>query len=83
MERGRNFEINTYDMPQIVDRVGGGDAYIAGLIYGLLHFTDEMAVEFATAASVLKHSIPGDANLVSVEEVNALVKGDNVGKLLR
>jgi 2-dehydro-3-deoxygluconokinase len=73
----------TYDMPQIVDRVGGGDAYIAGLIYGLLHFPDEMALEFATAASVLKHSIPGDANLVSVDEVNALVKGENVGKLLR
>ncbi|WP_373523070.1 PfkB family carbohydrate kinase [Aquiflexum sp.] len=72
-----------YDMPQIVDRVGGGDAYIAGLIYGLLHFPDQVALEFATAASVLKHSIPGDANFVTVEEVNDLVKGENVGKLLR
>ena len=74
---------NVYEMPQIVDRVGGGDAYIAGLIYGLLHFPDQMALDFATAASVLKHSIPGDANLVTVDEVNTLVKGENVGKLLR
>lgn len=72
-----------YEMPQIVDRVGGGDAYIAGLIYGLLHYPDQVALDFATAASVLKHSIPGDANLVTVEEVNSLVKGENVGKLLR
>ena len=77
------FKSNTYEMTQIVDRVGGGDAYIAGLIYGLLHYPDELALEFATAASVLKHSIPGDATLVTVDEVNALVKGDNVGKLLR
>lgn len=73
----------TYDMPNIVDRVGGGDAYMAGMIYGLLHSPDQMAVDFATAASVLKHSIPGDANLVTVEEVRALVNDDNVGKLLR
>lgn len=74
---------NIYDMSAMVDRIGGGDAYMAGLIYGLLHMKDEAAVEFATAASVLKHSIPGDANLVSVEEVNALVSGNNIGKLLR
>jgi 2-dehydro-3-deoxygluconokinase len=72
-----------YDMTDIVDRIGGGDAYMAGLIYGLLHLTDQDAVEFATAASVLKHSIPGDANLVSKDEVMALMKGENVGRLLR
>ncbi|WP_143961285.1 sugar kinase [Litoribacter populi] len=73
----------TYDMPQIVDRVGGGDAYVAGLIYGLLHMRSDEAVEFATAAAVLKHSIPGDKNLASLEEVQDLVKGENVGRLLR
>lgn len=72
-----------YDMPHIVDRIGGGDAYMAGLIYGLLHMEQQDALEFAVAASVLKHGIPGDANLVSVEEVQSLVAGHHVGKLLR
>lgn len=76
-------ESKTYDMTHIVDRVGGGDAYMAGLIYGLLGMEDQEALEFAVSASVLKHSIPGDANFVSVEEVSQLVKGENVGKLLR
>jgi 2-dehydro-3-deoxygluconokinase len=74
---------NLYEMTDIVDRVGGGDAFIAGLIYGLLHLSDQEAIEFATASSVLKHSIKGDANFVSLEEVHDLVKGENVGKLLR
>lgn len=72
-----------YQMTHIVDRVGGGDAYMAGLIYGLLQHEDQEALEFAVAASVLKHSIPGDANLVSLDEVQALVRGEHVGKLLR
>ncbi len=72
-----------YNMAGIVDRVGGGDAFMAGLIYGLLHYEDQEALEFATAASVLKHSITGDANRVTLEEVLALVEGKNVGKLLR
>lgn len=72
-----------YDMTHIVDRIGGGDAYMAGLIYGLLHLPDQDALEFATAASVLKHSISGDANLVTKEEVLDLMKGENVGRLLR
>ena len=73
----------TYDMPQIVDRIGGGDAYMAGLIYGLMHMKMQDALEFAVAASVLKHGIPGDANLVSLDEVHALVAGNQIGKLLR
>ncbi|AWW32924.1 sugar kinase [Echinicola strongylocentroti] len=73
----------SYDMTHIVDRVGGGDAYMGGLIYGLLKGGDQDALEFAVAASVLKHSIPGDANFVSADEVAQLVKGENVGKLLR
>jgi 2-dehydro-3-deoxygluconokinase len=73
-----------YELTHIVDRVGGGDAYMAGLIYGLLtQKSDVDTVEFATAASTLKHSIEGDVNLVTVEEVEALVKGENVGRLLR
>ncbi|WP_375582108.1 PfkB family carbohydrate kinase [Cyclobacterium xiamenense] len=74
---------HVYDMPAIVDRIGGGDAFMAGLIYGLLHKTDREALEFAVAASVLKHSVPGDANYVLVEEVNQLVSGENIGRLLR
>ncbi|MFO7822468.1 MAG: sugar kinase [Cyclobacterium sp.] len=73
----------TYDMPNIVDRIGGGDAFMAGLIFGLMHRTKQEALEFAVAASVLKHSVPGDANFVTVEEVDQLVIGENVGKLLR
>jgi len=76
-------ESKSYEMTHIVDRIGGGDAYMAGLIYGLLHLEDQNALDFAVAASVLKHSIPGDANFVSVDEVNQLVEGKNVGKLLR
>ncbi|PZX52545.1 sugar kinase [Algoriphagus chordae] len=76
-------ESKTYEMTHIVDRIGGGDAYMAGLIYGLLHLEDQNALDFAVAASVLKHSIPGDANFVSLDEVNQLVEGKNVGKLLR
>jgi 2-dehydro-3-deoxygluconokinase len=72
-----------YELRNIVDRVGGGDAYMAGLIYGLLHLNLEEALEFAIAASVLKHSIPGDANFVSLDEVNSLIKGENIGRLLR
>jgi len=73
----------SYNMHDIIDRVGGGDAFMAGLIYGLLNMEDQEALEFAVASSVLKHSIPGDENFVSVEEVGHLVKGENVGKLLR
>lgn len=76
-------ESKTYEMTHIVDRIGGGDAYMAGLIYGLLHREDQNALDFAVAASVLKHSIPGDANFVSLDEVNQLVEGKNIGKLLR
>jgi 2-dehydro-3-deoxygluconokinase len=72
-----------YEMIPIVDRVGGGDAFMAGLIYGLLHFSEAEALEFAVASSVLKHSIPGDANLVSLKEVKQLVSGENIGMLMR
>ncbi len=74
----------TYDMASIVDRIGGGDAFMAGLVYGLLNLnSDEEALNYAVAASVLKHSIPGDANLASAAEILQLMNGENVGKLLR
>ena len=57
---------------------------MAGLIYGILSgWDDQSALEFATTASALKHSIEGDVNLASVAEIQSLVKGENVGKLLR
>ncbi len=73
-----------YEITDIVDRVGGGDSFAAGLIYGLLAYGDDArALEFATAASCLKHSIPGDYNRVSVAEVETLVKGDASGRVQR
>ena len=73
-----------YEITDIVDRVGSGDSFAAGLIYGLLAFGDDArALEFATAASCLKHSIPGDFNRVSVSEVEALLKGDATGRVQR
>ena len=73
-----------YDLTHIVDRIGAGDAFMAGLVYSILNRReDQQALEFATAACALKHSIEGDVNLSTVDEVDALVKGHNVGKLLR
>jgi 2-dehydro-3-deoxygluconokinase len=73
-----------YDIQPIVDRIGGGDAFIAGLIYGQLQLgTDQQALDFAVAASVLKHTIEGDANLASVEEVENLLGGDTSGRIIR
>jgi 2-dehydro-3-deoxygluconokinase len=77
-------ESRNYALTHIVDRVGGGDAFMAGLIYGWISGHDDaFTVEFATAASALKHSIPGDVNTSTLEEVLQLVKGENTGKLLR
>lgn len=73
-----------YDICDIVDRVGGGDSFGAGLIYGLRTYdTDAEALEFAVAASCLKHSIPGDFNRVSVKEVETLKNGDGSGRVQR
>lgn len=72
-----------YDI-QIVDRVGGGDSFASGLIYGLLNKNNTRdALEFAVAASCLKQTIPGDSNLVSVEEVEKLVAGSGSGRVER
>ena len=73
-----------YDLTHIVDRVGAGDAFMAGLIYGsITKKTDQATIEFATAAGAFKHTIEGDVNVASVDEIEALVKGENIGKLLR
>jgi len=73
-----------YDLTHIVDRIGAGDAFMAGLIFGILAGkSDHEALEFAVAAGAWKHSVEGDVNIASVEEINSLVAGDNVGKLLR
>ena len=73
-----------YEIYSIVDRVGGGDSFGAGLIYGLTNqMSDDEALEFAVAASCLKHSIPGDFNRVSVAEVQRLAGGDASGRVQR
>ncbi len=74
-----------YDITHIVDRVGGGDSFMGGLIYGLLTYTgdDQKALNFAVAASCLKHTIFGDYNQVSVAEVENLMKGDASGRVSR
>jgi 2-dehydro-3-deoxygluconokinase len=74
----------TYDLTHIVDRVGSGDAFMAGLIYGILSKkNDQESLEFATAACAWKHTVEGDVNVASAAEIENLVKGENVGKLLR
>ena len=73
-----------YEITDIVDRVGAGDSFAGGLIYGLLAYRDDRkALEFATAASCLKHSVLGDFNRVSVAEVESLMKGDASGRVQR
>lgn len=78
------FQATEYDITHIVDRVGGGDSFMGGLIYGLLTYKDDKkALDFAVAASCLKHTIHGDFNLVTVNEVEALMKGDASGRVQR
>lgn len=73
-----------YDITHIVDRVGGGDSFMGGLIYGLLTYADDQqALDFAAAASCLKHTIYGDYNQVSVQEVETLMRGDASGRVSR
>lgn len=85
LHNGKEFLVSrSYAIMDIVDRVGGGDAFSAGLIYSLLNLADDRtALEFATAASCLKHSIPGDFNRVNLSEVEALMKGEASGRVQR
>ena len=78
------YESKHYDINPIIDRVGGGDSFSGGLIHGLLtKETQGEALEFAVAASALKHTIPGDFNLVSVSEVESLAGGNANGRVQR
>ena len=82
---GKDFFLSKkYEIKNIIDRVGGGDSFSGGLIYGLLSYdSDAKALEFAVAASCLKHSVLGDYNRVSVKEVEALMGGDGSGRVQR
>lgn len=79
------YQSRRYNITHIVDRVGGGDSFMGGLIYGLLTYPqdDQKALDFAAAASCLKHTVYADYNLVSIEEVENLMKGDGSGRVLR
>ena len=78
------YESKRYDINPIIDRVGGGDSFSGGIIYGLLTMPNQgEALEFAVAASALKQTIPGDFNLVTVEEVKALAGGSANGRVQR
>lgn len=85
LHNGREFHVSKhYELTDIVDRVGTGDAFAAGLIHGLSGgMADQVALEFAVAASCLKHSIPGDMNFCSAEEVRALMAGEGSGRIQR
>lgn len=82
---GNDFYVSRrYDITDIVDRVGGGDSFAGGLIYGLnTYSSDSKALEFAVAASCLKHSVNGDFNRVTVSEVESLMNGDGSGRVQR
>lgn len=79
------YQSQRYDITHIVDRVGGGDSFMGGLIYGLISYPndDQKALDFAVAASCLKHTVYGDFNLVTVSEVENLMKGDGSGRVSR
>lgn len=78
------YQSKRYDINPIIDRVGGGDSFSGGLIHGLLTMDNQGdALEFAVAASALKHTIPGDFNMVTAEEVNALARGNANGRVQR
>ncbi|MBD2715219.1 sugar kinase [Hymenobacter sp. BT646] len=81
---GAYHQTQYFDINPVVDRIGGGDSFISGYIYGQLHYpTVEEALTFATAASALKHTIHGDVNLVTAAEVEHIMAGNTTGRLLR
>lgn len=84
-QQGDFYIAPTFDITHIVDRVGGGDAFASGLIYGLRAYQGDFqkSLNFAVAASCLKHSIFGDFNLVTVDEVEKLMSGDASGRVSR
>ena len=84
MWNGKEFrETQDLDITHVVDRIGTGDAFAAGLIYGLQQFDDYKAMEFASAACALKHTYEGDVNLSTVKEVTSILEGNTSGRLVR
>jgi 2-dehydro-3-deoxygluconokinase len=79
------YEAPVYQITHIVDRVGAGDSFMGGLIYGLINYKgdDQKALNFAVAASCLKHTIPGDFNHVSIAETEQLMRGEASGRVVR
>jgi 2-dehydro-3-deoxygluconokinase len=84
-DRQHHYLAPVYQITNIVDRVGGGDAFAGGLIYGLIHFSDDpqCVLDFAVAASCLKHSVFGDFNLMATAEVEKIMGGDVSGRVMR
>jgi 2-dehydro-3-deoxygluconokinase len=82
---GKNYlKSETVEISQIVDRIGGGDAFMAGYIYGNIVLKDEaQSLAFGVAASALKHTIEGDINLANLDEIETVMKGDLTGRLKR
>jgi 2-dehydro-3-deoxygluconokinase len=81
---GEFYTAPVYEILPVVDRVGAGDAFMGGLIYGLRRYADpQRALNFAAAAACLKHSLPGDFNAVSAAEVEALAAGNASGRVAR
>ena len=83
--KGAIYNSSVYNMPDMADRIGGGDAFMAGLIHGLCRDEEspQETVEFATAAAALKHYIPGDFNLSTEKEIRELMKGNTGGRVNR
>lgn len=75
-------ETEDLDITHVVDRIGTGDAFAAGLIYGLQKYNDYKAMEFASAACALKHTYEGDVNLATVKEVDNILEGNITGRLV-
>ncbi|MFN5332916.1 MAG: PfkB family carbohydrate kinase [Bacteroidota bacterium] len=79
----KSYSSKTYALTHIVDRVGSGDAFAGGLLYGLMHFKPQQAIEFAMAAGALKHGVPGDILLCSLAEIQEVASGQSLGKIKR
>jgi 2-dehydro-3-deoxygluconokinase len=80
---GKYFETKFIEIDQVVDRIGTGDAFAAGLIYGLLNFDDQKALNFANAACAIKHTILGDINYCSAEDILEVMAGNSGGRIKR
>lgn len=80
---GQYFETESLEVNPVVDRIGTGDAFAAGLIYGLIHFDDEKALKFANAACAIKHTILGDVNLSSANDILEVMSGNSGGRIKR